>query len=182
MRVLLDACVLFPTVLREMLIGTAAAGGFLPLWSARILEEWARATRRLDPGAEAIARAEIAMLRSDWPEAEVEADPALVETLSLPDADDRHVLAAAIAGRAEILLTLNRMDFPTRTLACHGLIRREPDSLLLDLARAGVRVGRVASCVQARAEAASDHTQPLRPLLKRAGVPRLAKGLAADAW
>ena len=60
MRVALDACVLFPTVLREMLLGAAAAGGFAPVWSARILEEWARATRRLPEGAEAVARAEIA--------------------------------------------------------------------------------------------------------------------------
>ena len=67
MRVALDACVLFPTVLREMLLGAAAAGGFAPVWSARILEEWARATRRLPEGAEAVARAEIALLRAAWP-------------------------------------------------------------------------------------------------------------------
>ncbi|MBL3553988.1 PIN domain-containing protein, partial [Rhodovulum sulfidophilum] len=43
MKVLLDACVLYPTVLREILLGVARRGGFTPLWSARILEEWARA-------------------------------------------------------------------------------------------------------------------------------------------
>ena len=46
-RVLLDANVLFPTVLREILLGVARSGVYAPLWSARILEEWARATRRL---------------------------------------------------------------------------------------------------------------------------------------
>ena len=112
MRVLIDACVLFPTVMREMVVGAAAAGGFQPLWSARILEEWARATRRLPEGAEAVARGEIALLRAAWPEAEVAVDAALVARLSLPDPDDRHVLAAAIAGGAEVLLTLNRADFP----------------------------------------------------------------------
>ena len=64
MRIVLDACVLFPTVLREILIGTAATGAFTPLWSARILEEWARATRRLPSGSEAVARTEIAILRA----------------------------------------------------------------------------------------------------------------------
>src|SRR5262245_44021274 len=83
MRVLIDACVLFPTVTREMVVGAAAAGGFVPLWSARILEEWARATRRLPDGAEAVARAEIALLRAAWPDAEVTVDPDLVERLSL---------------------------------------------------------------------------------------------------
>ena len=60
MRVLLDANVLYPTVMREVLLGCARAGLFEPLWSARILEEWARAAARLGPEGEAVARAEVA--------------------------------------------------------------------------------------------------------------------------
>lgn len=180
MRVLLDACVLFPSVLREMLVGTAAAGGLSPLWSARILEEWARATRRLPEGAEAAARAEIARLRDRWPEAEVAVPEELVATLALPDPDDRHVLAAAIAGGAEVLLTLNRADFPTRSLARHGILLREPDGFLLELAHEGIDLAAVARAVRGRAEAASGRPQALRPLLKRAGLPRLGKALATD--
>ena len=56
MRAALDACVLFPTVLREVLTGAAAAGLYQPVWSDRILEEWARATAKLGPAAEVIAR------------------------------------------------------------------------------------------------------------------------------
>lgn len=112
MKVLLDACVLFPSRLRAILLGAAAAGGFVPLWSPRILEEWARATRRLPEGAEAVARAEIAELQRRWPTALVAAPEGLEDQLSLPDSDDRHVLAAAIAGDADVLLTLNRADFP----------------------------------------------------------------------
>jgi predicted nucleic acid-binding protein len=178
-RILLDACVLFPTVLREMLIGTAATGAFTPLWSARILEEWARATRRLPPGAEATARAEIALLRADWPGSEIAPPADLEETLSLPDPDDRHVLAAAISGDAEVLMTLNRRDFPTRTLGRHGIILREPDGFLAELNADGVGLASVAAAVQARAEAASGRRQPIRPLLRRAGLPRLGKALAA---
>jgi len=60
MRVVLDACVLYPPVLREILLGAASAGLYDPLWSERILEEWARATRKLEaltgtPGAGAPA-------------------------------------------------------------------------------------------------------------------------------
>jgi len=179
MRIVLDACVLFPTVLREILIGTAATGAFTPLWSARILEEWARATRRLPSGAEAVARTEIAILRADWPASEIAPPPDLVETLSLPDADDRHVLAAAIAGGADVLMTLNRRDFPTRTLARHGVLLREPDGFLAELNTEGVDMAAVVARVQARAEAVSGREQPIRPLLKRAGLPRLGKALAA---
>lgn len=181
MRLVLDACVLFPTVMREMLIGAAATGAFVPLWSPRILEEWARAARRLGEGAETIARAEIACVRAAWPQSEIASDAALEERLSLPDPDDRHVLAAAVAGGAEAIVTSNRVDFPSRTLARHGLFRRDPDGLLLELAGTGVALGEVAAAVQARAEAASGRTQPLRPLLKRAGLPRTAKALSAPA-
>ncbi len=177
MKAVLDACVLFPTVLREVLLGAAAAGGFVPLWSARILEEWARATRRLPEGAEAIARREIAVLRADWPAAEVPADPDLEARLSLPDPDDRHVLATAITGGAEVVMTLNRGDFPTRTLARYGLILREPDGVLTELIGEGIDMAGVVAEVRARAERASGRPQPLRPLLKRAGLPRLGKAL-----
>ena len=163
--------------MREMLLGAAGAGGFVPVWSARILEEWARATRRLPEGAEAVARGEIAAMRAAWPAAEVVVDEDLVERLSLPDPDDRHVLAAAIAGGAEVLMTLNRVDFPTRTLARHGVILREPDGFLSELLAEGVDLRAVAAGVRARAERASGRPQAVRALLKRAGLPRLGKAL-----
>ena len=181
MRVLLDACVLVPSVLRAMLLATADAGGFAPLWSARILEEWARATRRLPGEAEAEARGEIARLAAAWPEAMVAADPDLEAMLSLPDPADRHVLAAAITGGAEVLLTLNRADFPTRTLGRHGILLREPDGFLAEIDAEGLDLAPVAAAVKARTERLSGRVQELRPMLKRAGLPRLGKALAARA-
>jgi predicted nucleic acid-binding protein len=177
MRVVLDACVLVPTVLRQMLLGAAAVEAFEPVWSARILEEWARATRRLPEGAEPVARSEIATVRMVWPQAEVEVPEDLVETLSLPDPADRHVLATAIAGRAEALLTLNRADFPTRTLARHGIVLREPDGFLLELHAEGYDIAGVAEAVREK----GGRQRALRPLLKRAGLPRLGKALAGAA-
>ncbi len=175
MRVLLDANVLMPSILRAVLLGAAAAGGFAPLWSARILEEWARAARRRGPEVEAEARAAIAALRAEWPGAEVPADPDLEATLALPDPDDRHVLAAAVTGGAGVLLTRDRADFPPRTLARHGVLPREPDGFLCDLLADGVDLAAVAAAVAARTE-----TRPEpRALLKRAGMPRLGKALAA---
>jgi len=179
MRVLLDACVLFPTLMREMLLGAAAEGAFQPLWSERILEEWARATRKLPEGSEGIARAEIALIKVDWPDAMIMPNPANEASLWLPDPNDVHVLAAAITGRADVLMTLNRHDFPGRTLAAHNILRRDPDGVLFEFAQENpAAIARVSAKVIARAEAASGHNQPSRPLLKRAGLPRLARLLA----
>ncbi|MDX5384841.1 MAG: PIN domain-containing protein, partial [Rhodobacterales bacterium] len=135
MKVLLDACVLYPTVMREVLLGVAAAGLYQPLWSARILEEWARAAIKLGPGAEAQARGEVAMLRARWPGAEVSHPPSLEARLWLPDPADTHVLAAAIAGHADLIVTLNAQDFPRNILAEEGLERLDPDQFLMALHR-----------------------------------------------
>lgn len=180
MRVLLDACIIFPTVMREMLMETAALGGFTPLWSDKILEEWRHAAGRADFEVGGIAGVEIALLKASWPTAMVQTDPDVIETLSLPDRNDRHVLAAAIAGKADILLTRNLKDFPTKTLARHDIIRREPDGFLLEFAQNGpVDMLEVGRKVQARAMKASGRLKLIRPLLKRTGLPRMGKFLEA---
>jgi predicted nucleic acid-binding protein len=176
-RVLLDANVLVPSILRETLLGAAAAGAFVPLWSARILEEWARAARRLPEGAEAVARAEAAAMRAAWPAAEVPPDADLEARLALPDPNDVHVLAAAIAGGAAVILTLDREGFPGRAIARHGLIARAPDGFLFEI-HVVHDLGPVVAAVQARAEATAGRPRGLRPMLKRAGLPRLGKALA----
>lgn len=169
MRLVLDACVLFPGRLRDILLGVAERGGFTPLWSARILKEWARATRRLPDCAEAAARFEIARLEREWPDACIDVPEALLDQLFLPDENDRHVLAAAIGGKAEGLLTLNRADFPPRVLARHGILLRDPDGLLVELCAQGIDVAAAVDAV--RAEPAMSP----RAMLKRIGLPRLGK-------
>ncbi len=179
MRVLIDACVLYPTVLREIVMGLAAAGGFTPLWSARILEEWARAAARLGPGEEAVARGEIALLRARWPDAEVPPDPATEARLWLSDPADVHVLAAAIAGRADVLLTLNVRDFPKAALDPEAILLRHPDAFLSEaLSQSPDAIRSAVLKVHAEAERLAGRSLPLRDLLKRAKLPRLGKALA----
>jgi len=178
MRALIDACVLYPTVLREIVLDLAATGDFAPLWSPRILEEWARAAAKLGAGQEAVARGEIALVRAHWPEAEVAVDPATEARLWLPDPDDVHVLAAAIDGGADLLLTLNVRDFPRRALDAEAILLRHPDAFLLDaLDRSREAVRSTIDRVHAEAERLSGETLPLRALLKRARLPRLGKAL-----
>ena len=180
MKLLLDACVLYPTVLREILIGCARAGLYTPLWSARILEEWARATVKLGPQAEVFARGEIAMLRAAFPNAEVLPRAGLEAGLHLPDENDIHVLASAITSGADAIVTFNARDFPRAALAAEGLERREPDGLLWEFwSGAPDTVSQVCEAVRAEAERLSGASQPMRSLLKRAKLPRLAKALGA---
>ncbi|MGC1489682.1 MAG: PIN domain-containing protein [Albidovulum sp.] len=178
MKAVLDACVLYPTVLREILIGVARAGLYTPLWSERILEEWARATIKLGPGAEVIARGEIARLDVDFPKACVRPQTGLAARLWLPDPDDIHVLAAAISSSADVIITFNASDFPRQTLAEEGLERLDPDQFLHGLWQDHpTTIARCAEAVRAEAERLSGQPQPLRALLKRARLPRLAKAL-----
>jgi len=177
MRAVLDACVLYPTVLRQLLLATAEAGFFTPLWSARILEEWARAVERNSDGADS-ARAEIALLRDRWPEAELTLPEGAETGFHLPDPNDTHVLAAAVLGQAEALVTLNIRDFPLRALTPLGVQRRDPDGLFLQfLAEDPDRLIPVVNAVHRRTEAAAGRSLDLRWLMKKALVPRLGKAL-----
>ncbi|MCB2117225.1 MAG: PIN domain-containing protein [Rhodobacteraceae bacterium] len=179
MKALLDACVLYPTVLREILIGVARAELYTPLWSDRILEEWARATVKFGPGAEEIARGEVAALKAAFPGSSVPVRAGLQARLWLPDPDDIHVLAAAVAGGAEVIVTFNAQDFPRATLAEEGLKRVDPDQFLLYMqALQPETVARAVEAVRETAERLSGEPQPLRALLKRARLPRLGKALA----
>lgn len=178
MKVLIDACVLYPTVMREMVMGAAKEGFFTPLWSPRILEEWARAAGKLGPDQDTVARAEIALLRDHWPNASVLPNDGYLRRLWLPDENDIHVLAAAIAGHADVLLTTNNADFPRHTLAEEGLRRESPDPFLcafLDENPDGIC--RVAARVLTQACTLSGEDWTIRRLMKKARLPRLGKAL-----
>ena len=57
----------------------------------------------------------------------------LIESLSLPDPDDRHVLAAAIRADAEVIVTFNLKDFPNNVLSSYNIEALHPDDFLLTL-------------------------------------------------
>lgn len=164
--------------MREMLIGAAGQGCFLPLWSDRILEEWARAAAKRNPADEVIARGEIAQLSARWSRAKVRPDPGLEARLWLPDTADVHVLAAAVAGSADVIITMNAKDFPRNILAEEGLARADPDGFLLGCYEANPdAIQHVAQGVLQTARRLSGKDWALRALLKKARLPRLGKTL-----
>jgi predicted nucleic acid-binding protein len=128
--VLLDACVLYPAPLRDLLMWSATTGVLSARWSAEILGEWVEnlLVNRPDLKRERLERTCAEMNRA-VPDAQVSGYEPLVPTLSLPDPDDRHVLAAAITGGAEVVLTLNLKDFPGDRLP-EGVSAVAPDDFL----------------------------------------------------
>ena len=180
MKVFLDACVLYPTVMRAVLENVAAAGLFQPVWSDRVLEEWARAAGRQGPEVERVARGEIATFRARWPDGGVAGADAA--GLWLPDPDDVHVLAAAKAGGCDGILTLNTKDFPARVLAAEGLARLDPDGFLSRmLDEAPGAVAAAAESVRAEAARLSGEPWEIRTLMKKARLPRFGKALARQS-
>ncbi len=180
MRACLDACVLFPTVLREVLIGTAGLGLYDPLWSERILKEWARATVKLGAEAELQARGEVAVLKAQFPKASVRPRDGDLARLHLPDENDIHVLAAAIKGSADVLVTLNAKDFPRQQLAVEGIKRMSPDEFLMGLwMETPAAVEEVVRDVHGTAQRMMGEEIALRALMKKARLPRLGKALSA---
>ena len=180
MRAALDACVLFPTVLREILLGVAQAGVYEPLFSERILQEWVRATAKLGPLAQMQAEGDALLTRTQFPRAMVREQPGLQARLMLPDPDDLHVLAIAIAGHADCIVTFNAQDFPRHVLAAEGLERRDPDGFLWQLwSDEPEAVAGVVARVHATAERMAGQPIALKSLLKRAQLPKLAKALQA---
>jgi PIN domain len=179
-RAVLDACVLYPTVLREILQGAAEAGLYQPVFSDRILREWVLATAKLGPDAPVFAAAEAANLRAAFPRAVIREHPEIEARLHLPDANDLHVLATGIAAGADAIVTFNAQDFPGHILAAEGIARRDPDGFLWELqSRHPDLMAEIVEKVRAKAEAISGQPVGLKPLLKRARLFRLGKALGA---
>lgn len=178
MRCLLDTCVLFPAVLREFLLAVAETGAFVPLWSDRILAEWERAGARHGAVEGLKAREAIDAVRLRFPGAVVPVRRGLEARLHLPDENDIHVLASAIAGSADCIVTLNAADFPRGVLLAEGIARRDPDGLLWEFwSQEPETVGAALERVRARSEAMDGVARSLPGMLKRAGLTRLAKAL-----
>src|SRR5260370_9234777 len=110
---ILDANVLYPAPLRDYLLNLAAIELFKPKWTDAIQDEWIRnlLLKRPDLKRQDLVKTRKAMDNA-FPDANTTNYQELVSGLSLPDPDDKHVLAAAIVANAEIIVTSNLKDFP----------------------------------------------------------------------
>jgi predicted nucleic acid-binding protein len=131
---LLDACVLYPAPVRDLLLSVADEGLFNPVWSQTIQDEWINnlLQNRQDLKRENLIETTRAM-NNAFPQANILNYKPMIHKLTLPDENDRHVLAAAISGKAQFIITFNIKDFPFKTLAPHNIKSQHPDVFLSGL-------------------------------------------------
>lgn len=166
----LDACVLVPIGLCDSLLSIAFTGIYRPIWSDRVLDEVLRNVR--DERPEAVADRLAAMnqafsdaLVTDWERLLPAVPPGV-------DEKDRHVVAAALRGQANVIVTANLKDFPAAALEELNLLVQDPDDFLVTqfevdpiLAASGVR--RQLARLHNPPRTADEHIDRLRATLPR---------------
>lgn len=126
----LDTCTLFGGYLWDTLLRLAEAEAFRPLWSADVLTELDRnLCKRGLP--EAAVNRRISEMRRVFPDAEVTGYEPLIASMTCGP-KDRHVLAAAVRARAEVLVTFNVRDFPDDSTSAYDVQVVDTDDFLLD--------------------------------------------------
>lgn len=129
----LDACVLYPVSVADALMSLAVTGLYAAKWTTQIEVEWIRNLEAARPelaGRLDVRRDTMRQAVPDWEIPESAWRP-LISALALPDAGDVHVLAAAIAGHADCIVTANLKDFPAEILAGHEMTAVHPDDFLV---------------------------------------------------
>jgi predicted nucleic acid-binding protein len=131
----LDAAVLFRGGVRDFLLWVAEAGAFSPVWSDLIHDEWMRSRRAKfgDPDSR-LERARREMERA-FPGANFDPDSNTLTSLHLPDPEDVHVVATAVASEANVIVTYNERHFPKEILGPLRLAAETPDLFCVRLIR-----------------------------------------------
>ena len=129
---LLDANVLYAAPVRDIFLQLTVNGLFQARWTEDIHREWISALLRERPGFDRarLERTRMLMNRAT-PDCLIVGYEALASTLRLPDPNDRHVLAAAIVGGCDMIVTANLADFPGKIVARHGIVTSSPDDFLV---------------------------------------------------
>jgi predicted nucleic acid-binding protein len=131
---IIDACVLYSASVRDLMVRLAQAGLIQARWTAQIHDEWMRNVLKNYPKLtrERLERTRLLMdgavrdcLVTGYADA--------IDSLSLPDPDDRHVLAAAIRAGADVIVTYNLGDFPAGVLNTFGIEAQHPDEFIARL-------------------------------------------------
>ncbi len=131
---LLDANVLYPAPIRDIFLQLAVDDVFRARWTADIHREWMEALLRKEPNRD---RARLERTRSlmdrHTRDCLIVGYEESLDEFQLPDPDDRHVLAAAVVGDCDRIITSNLRDFPESAVAPYGIQVQHPDEFLSEL-------------------------------------------------
>jgi predicted nucleic acid-binding protein len=173
----LDANVLYPARVRDLFLRLAVAGHYQALWTERILDECFHSllADRPDLSSDHLDRTR-RLMSAAVPDAIVDDYAHLIERVDLPDPDDRHVLAAAMAAGADVVVTANVNDFPTIAVPA-AITVLSPDDFLLRLIHADVDA--VATVIDQQAAALRNPPMTTSQLLDGLAIAGLRQSVAA---
>ncbi len=179
----LDTNVLFPFELRDLLLSFAEYDLFNPLWSESVFKELKGKLVEKNQMSETQAMRLITVMKEAFPQAMVSGFEDRIEALDLPDPGDRHILAAAIVGQSQVIITKNLKDFPANYLEKYHIQAKGPDDFLLDTIDLNppLAIAAFKNMVLRRKNPNQDEFQVL-DALTRAGYGETAKELHALIW
>jgi predicted nucleic acid-binding protein len=128
----LDACVLFSRLQRDVLLSLAHADLYTARWTQEIENEWTSSLIEKYPDAAEKIPLVVEQMREAIPDCLIVDYELFIPSLQLPDENDRHVLAAAIRGNADAIVSLNTKDFPADVLSKFDIEIQTPDQFVLN--------------------------------------------------
>jgi hypothetical protein len=181
--VVLDACVLYPAPVRDILLSLAHQGLYHARWTATINDEWIRNLLHnradLDP---TLLRATTQHMAQAIPDSLISGYEQFINTIDLPDADDRHVVAAALVGHADAIVTFNLKDFPSDALTPLSLEAQHPDDFVVNQLHLNLPESlKAVKAMRARLARPSQTAAQLLATLERCGLPQTALLLSENA-
>lgn len=126
----LDANTLYPTLVRDLLLSLAQMGLYHARWTTDIESEWTRNLQADRPELAPRLAALVGLMRDAIPDCLVENHRPFLEAIHLPDHDDRHVVAAAVASHADAIVTFNLKHFPAEAVSLYGIEVLHPDNFI----------------------------------------------------
>ena len=180
LRALCDANVLYPVYLRDVIAESGMSSLFRPLWSNHILDETQQALSRTLPRAGQHFPRIRALLLTALPDSFVEVPPSTPYDFGCSDPDDNLIVAAAVAGKADVLVTFNTRHFPPNLSEKCGIRLEDPDRFLTGIFSendelAALTIGNLlASYVNADINA-----EMLAERLETAGCPALSRVISS---
>lgn len=130
MIVVYDACVLYPALLRDILMEIAVADLVQAKWTDQIHQEWTGNLVKNRPEIENSIQRAKSLMDEAIPDALVRNYESLIDGIALPDSKDRHVLAAAVKCGAQYIVTSNLKDFPQEYLSQFDVEALHPDKFI----------------------------------------------------